>query len=1438
MQNSKLKFIFAFLFATGYWLLASFSVRAEVAPGGSFCGGNICQSGAVALSGCGGKTSTLRYEYTQHAKPGGNFKVRFWNDAAVTSTCPLSYAVISDQFGALFDSASAGYVVRPLTSFSGTETLTPVAYKVEDGNGFTGTVDITLALGVMPSVAAGRYDVRFSAVENGQSFISPNTPVYIDASAPSNAIEKDPFPGVAGWAACADGLDNDLSYRHDCADQNCLGEIGNTACAVAEQCKCEAGEATCFDRFDNDFDLDGIAGGYTDASGDYDLETGADCRDLDCDGRQGDKDDVNQKCYFQNEHIGFSSSDSCGDFFNNDADDGNGVLTSLSQAYAGGQSGYRDCYDNNCWRTGTLSGDRCPAKETVTAGGCLDGVDNDFDDGINGKDSGVAGALDGGDCLDYDCAGTSFYNAASPDPKCVEVTPDFTNTENALSPKNCFDGVDNDLDAYVWNGSQYVLNSNAAAGLDCGDADCLGVENPDAPYQICVSSEFALYSHNYCANPPGYLATLTGGIDDDGDGPANCSDNDCRQKFGNCGVCPSQEFWKYDACADGLNNDFDGTADCQDTDCADKIGQLNGGAMCGAESTSAKCSDGFDNDADETTDCGDTDCTDKGVCGAESTPEKCADGIDNDADGEADCLDSQCAGVGECAAAFATVSCQSGGLWDPEYPPGALFVSGGTVRGAQTRRLYAGDSHRIRLVGTSTYSSVTVTLGNANVETQYFPYDSRTCVLENGGANFTLVADEDGHVLQMINQPVGNISSFDVTVRCPLPPDEAAGVLHVYPAVIDVARAVAGGDELESGELFWTTGLYENQAPTIAEIEVAGVLATGEVKIPYGGALQTRAVPQTDDSGVCGCDFWMGSAETCDPTNDVTCQKPSTPDCRLHAANQIYDVADYFIRARAEDGSGNQGNYGPNPARRINLNVTPIVKPGTKVSFSKTSPFYAPGENVAFSGAHFKGPQTTVYGDCELLLNGSVQGVSLIKEVAGAGEITCRGSMDAPATRGEHRLIVRTDGDGDSVSTPAAVFYVCPPGDTAPPCDKADFDGDGSPERTFTNKYGDIQLTCDNCPPGLVDEFGNPLPSYNPDQEDRNANGIGDMCEQSMIEEEDICEDAPWIACTAGGGECDANNGGACVENDLGLCGGNGKLCHINQNDCGVDAQGDPIPCVKVLPWIETRDGDVYSSGSIRASSPPPAGKFNATFCVLADGAVEQFSSGANCVRTGVGPQTQARAADASLVHISQGIVNRMDIAGLKAGRYGEVILHEPPAGGGMIEVGGDAFISALGGKVHVFSGDTEITSDIFVSNGPVGGRGSGLILVEGNLTVRANISYAAPFSTPSRELASLGVVAVKNPDGQGGNITINGAVENLAGAWLAEGEFATGASNKPLAVSGLLAAESFAFERVSANQQSGSEVISYDGRAVANPPPGMGDFVQALPIIRETVAP
>jgi len=89
-------------------------------------------------------------------------------------------------------------------------------------------------------------------------------------------------------------------------------------------------------------------------------------------------------------------------------------------------------------------------------------------------------------------------------------------------------------------------------------------------------------------------------------------------------------------CTDGIDNDGDGNADCADSDCLTD-------PACIPAGTEDVCNDGIDNDSDGAFDCADDDCIGIDGCGAEGKFETCSDGIDNDADGGIDCADAGCA---------------------------------------------------------------------------------------------------------------------------------------------------------------------------------------------------------------------------------------------------------------------------------------------------------------------------------------------------------------------------------------------------------------------------------------------------------------------------------------------------------------------------------------------------------------------------------------------------------------------------------------------------------------------------------------------------------------------------------------------------------------------------------------------------------------------------
>ena len=164
---------------------------------------------------------------------------------------------------------------------------------------------------------------------------------------------------------------------------------------------------------------------------------------------------------------------------------------------------------------------------------------------------------------------------------------------------------------------------------DCDDADCA-----DDP--LCSGAE-----------------NCTNGVDDDGDGAVDCvmgnEDSDCP-----CGP----ESLADRNCEDGVDNDGDGLTDGDDPDCAME-----------------DCTNGIDDDGDGAIDCEtgneDSDCP----CGDESTAAgNCDDGVDNDGDGLTDGDDPDCAAAEDCANRIdddgdGLIDCQPG-MEDPDCPCG------------------------------------------------------------------------------------------------------------------------------------------------------------------------------------------------------------------------------------------------------------------------------------------------------------------------------------------------------------------------------------------------------------------------------------------------------------------------------------------------------------------------------------------------------------------------------------------------------------------------------------------------------------------------------------------------------------------------------------------------------------------------------------------------
>ena len=173
------------------------------------------------------------------------------------------------------------------------------------------------------------------------------------------------------------------------------------------------------------------------------------------------------------------------------------------------------------------------------------------------------------------------------------------------------------------------------------------------------------------------------GVDDNGDGRADCDDPQCSQarvcqpeicddKIDNndddlvdCDdpQCSQARVCQPEICNDGVDNNDNALVDCKDPQCTtsiycqpeicnDKIDNNGNGLVdCDEPQCAASlycqpedCFNGIDDNADGLVDCDDPLCDQQIQC----QPEICDDGIDNNGDGLVDCKDPQCSSVERC----------------------------------------------------------------------------------------------------------------------------------------------------------------------------------------------------------------------------------------------------------------------------------------------------------------------------------------------------------------------------------------------------------------------------------------------------------------------------------------------------------------------------------------------------------------------------------------------------------------------------------------------------------------------------------------------------------------------------------------------------------------------------------------------------------------------
>jgi len=1070
-------------------------------PSGSNCTGNICNFTV------GGATVW----YTQTADPTGQFKVKV---ERTISTPEITFITVQNN------TATAFNFTNTTTSLNGPN---PLQYKwllpsdgppyyvftasskanASDTQTYNGSLRMLMNK-TLQSVNTITYPMNLDVyVGSGQG--NQNFNFYVDNTAPYNLYENDTRLKHATTTfilgtqktnnqSCNDGIDNDLNYDgQDCGDADCNGlQIGVTKGNNLIRCE-YATETTCWDGFDND--ADGLV----------------DCADSDCAGQIGgylNSSSIPVKYNTGGTAVRCESAEgtsyygstpsSCNDKFDNDADS-NAFTDFWCSNSATCESRNIDCYDAySCWGRSSSGSGTCPLFETS----CGDGIDNDFDKNLQGASANWQGifvpdpgiSTTGADCDDYDCNGASNCPASE----------SYT-AGGSFAPAQCFDGKDNDLDAYAWNGTNYV--AVPGTGIDCADPDCLHVTDP-ATNRTCADSEFNATLYNYCNNSfddDADTANVNGGADcmDRNNSYSNSyvTDTDCWAAFENCGPCSTWENITWDACANGRNDDYDssgaylvggtGGADCADSDCAGEIGSVAGAQRCEL-SVEATCNDSFDNNADGDADCADASCSGKtgvggGTCATnENTVGLCNDNYDNDGNNIMDCMQSSCFGVGSCASSWTTASC----INLPIYTTKTLNPAG------DLQVVYTSSQHispkniTMTFTNVKTISGSSVTIIMGQYPTSPMPYNiTNDSIVLSGSSAGSFSKDFTNKVLTLTNS--SPITSLNLTVTFPanVSPAPTTNQVYTFP-ILTQSKSGQGNDNI-------AITLYEDTAPSISGVEVEPNDTT--VNITYGETISFRAIPSADNSGICSCSF------------TYTGGSGSSSNCMITTGSQYSDVASFSINATPEDGADNIGSQYAEPVFAINI----LPK---QDYMNDVSPKFSGDITTVTVGASFLTASASNWNtNCNLTISNS-SGIIYTTTFIGSlssNRLTCSRNVTIPGgTIGVDGIyyvtLTATDSKGNPVTSDQKAFYICnnlSSNGAGWDCARADFDGDRATEGYSSPFFTAYNFVCDNCRgisnpdqkdsdwDGVGDACDNCMFAKNSDQNDSNANGIGDACD-------------------------------------------------------------------------------------------------------------------------------------------------------------------------------------------------------------------------------------------------------------------------------------------------------------------------------------------------------
>ncbi|MFH0853746.1 MAG: hypothetical protein V1853_05065 [bacterium] len=305
--------------------------------------------------------------------------------------------------------------------------------------------------------------------------------------------------------------------------------------------------------------------------------------------------------------------------------------------------------------------------------------------------------------------------------------------------------------------------------------------------------------------------------------------------------------------------------------------------------------------------------------------------------------------------------------------------------------------------------------------------------------------------------------------------------------------------------------------------------------------------------------------------------------------------------------------------------------------------------------------------------------------------------------------------------------------------------------------------------------------------------------------------------------------------------------------------------------WLQTKFGDIYARADIGSANTPsaPSDKCNATYVISAAGTISNYCTlygqGFGEVETGYMDRPYFQQGYESIYFPSESnnytnVLGSIDLNGTITdigdgkNKYGNKIVNSDDKN--LTELGLCAIGVNLDNTVYNINNDFTIgrcdSGEGYITEWKINNRditnpnsvsGAGTIVVQGDLTIDVNIVYQAENFDKIRDLASLGII-VK------GSIIITGNVRTIVGSYIAFGdpgytnktngiEIENSLDEKAFQAQGLMISPSYKFGRTfrgTLTDPLPAEEITYDGRVIANPPPGFSDFAQVLPRIREEI--